>query len=384
MRYLFTMLPGVSHLYPLVPLAQAMQADGHEVLIASSGPAIPAATQAGLHAVDVAPGQDVEAPGRKLGQQLSERPLSGAELYEAVGGSFAEMGELMLDGLVTAVRDWRADGVLYMPIFGAGLLAARMTGTTSIVHGIGHRNPLLWAMERVVPIAERRGVQDFLRGPDVEINLSPRTLEEFNPDAPVRPMAAHKLDLRHAPYNGGAELPAWALKDADRPRVVVCLGTSALTVGDGALLTEIVRGADELEVELILTTGGAELTALPERLPEHVRVIDWLPMRAILPSCAAVVHHAGSGTMFSAYAAGVPQIAIPHVGNAPVNAEITAKRGTGVALGPDEATPETVTKALRSVLEDPGYRAASAEVAAEMAAMPVASEVVSRLGGLVG
>ncbi|KFU80939.1 glycosyltransferase [Amycolatopsis lurida] len=386
MRFLYTMLPGISHLFPLVPLAQAMQAEGHEVLVATNGPAVKAAINAGLPAFEVAPGQDVDEPGLRLGERLAKGGLTDEEAFAAVGATFAEMGGIMLDGLVDAATRWRADAVVYMPICFAGLAAARLAGAKAVVHGIGHRNPLLWALSAMDPVARARGVDDLLDGADVEINISPSSLEKFNPDLPEKPIATAMVDLRHAPYNGGAELPPWALGEPDRPRVIATLGSSGVTVGGGELLTEVVAATADMDVELLLTSGGATLTAL-EALPEasraHVRVVEWLPLRSILPSCSAIVHHAGSGSMFSAYAAGVPQIGIPHIGNASVNAEIAAKRGAGLVVPPAEATGEVVREALGEILGGASYRIAAQEVATEMAGMPRSSEVSARLTELL-
>src|SRR3954464_9288253 len=67
-------------------------------------------------------------------------------------------------------------------------------------------------------------------------------------------------------------------------------------------------------------------------LPANVRMARWLPMVDVLPSCAAVIHHGGSGTMFGARVAGVPQVVLPLGADQPTNADAVVRRGVGLAL----------------------------------------------------
>ncbi|MCZ7667517.1 MAG: hypothetical protein M5U34_10040 [Chloroflexi bacterium] len=48
MKFLFTTQPGFGHLLPLIPLAQALEQMGHEVLVACAASFLPQVAQAGL------------------------------------------------------------------------------------------------------------------------------------------------------------------------------------------------------------------------------------------------------------------------------------------------------------------------------------------------
>ncbi|MFD9248094.1 hypothetical protein ACFV0D_40525, partial [Streptomyces sp. NPDC059556] len=61
MRVLFTLFPGAAHLYPVVPLARALLAAGHEVRVASHPELTGAVTAAGLAAVEIGDRVDVPA-----------------------------------------------------------------------------------------------------------------------------------------------------------------------------------------------------------------------------------------------------------------------------------------------------------------------------------
>jgi glycosyltransferase len=149
------------------------------------------------------------------------------------------------------------------------------------------------------------------------------------------------------------------------------------------VLKAVVEGTADLDAEVMLLPGGVDVESMVGPLPEHIKVVDFVPLSAILPMCDALVHHSGMNSMLSALAAGVPQVALPvSAGDSPVNAMVVGTRGAGIAVEREAATPEAIGKALREVLQESSYRTASEEVAAEMARMPAPHTVVERLAGL--
>ncbi|TXS52193.1 DUF1205 domain-containing protein [Streptomyces sp. uw30] len=388
MRYLFTTIPGASHMLPLVPLAHAALAAGHDVLVAANGSARTTAASAGLHTAATDDGRSVR-PYDDLVRRFTETDVSWnltpGEVIEHVAGVFAEVAGGMADGLVDIARTWKADAVVYCPPAVAGLLAARAVGIPAVLHGIGTRRPTFRpALNRLAPVAERFGVRDPAEA-EVEIDLSPRSLETIHQDAPHQGGAGHTLPMRYAPYTGGAELPDWALRRGDRPRIAVTLGSLRVFYSDGAHLRDILKGTEELDVEVVLTTSGAELTALPSPLPGHVRTVDWMPLRALLATCDAIVHHGGMGTMYAAFDAAVPQLGVPMAhDDGWANAQVPVARGAGLMLEGRKATGTDIADALRELLGEPRYRRASEEVAAEMRAMPTPADVMRLLPELLG
>ena len=51
MRVLFTASPALGHMFPMIPLAWAYRAQGHDVLVATAGPGLDVLAIAGLTAV---------------------------------------------------------------------------------------------------------------------------------------------------------------------------------------------------------------------------------------------------------------------------------------------------------------------------------------------
>ena len=109
-----------------------------------------------------------------------------------------------------------------------------------------------------------------------------------------------------------------------------------------------------------------------------------LPHARILPRMAAVVHHGGSGTFHSAAKAGTPQVTVPYF----FDQFYAAHRAAVLGLGPRPIprrmlTADRLEKAVRTVLEDPGYRVRSRKMAELLKGRDGAAEVADLLEALV-
>lgn len=386
MRYLFTTIPGTSHMLPLVPLAHAALAAGHDVLVAGSGSALTVASSAGLHTFATDDGRSAE-PYEEFGRVMADTnrgsELPDSELVTYFGSVFARTGELMMDGLLEAASDWRADAVIYPPPHPAGLLAARAAGVPAVLHNLGVRRPTFGpAVAAMEPVAERLGITGS-READVEIDLSAPSLESPVQGPVQKNTIPHHLSMSYSPYSGGGELPRRLTKRGTKPRVAVTLGSLPSSYGKGETLRDIVLATADLDIDLVIATGSADVPALPTPLPQHVTLLDWVPLRALLENCDALIHHGGLGTIYTALYAGVPQLSVPAPGtDAGPNARVPVARGAGLSLDIADLTAEAVSSRLRDLLGKSEYREASEEVAAEMRGMPVPSTVIGQLSEL--
>ncbi len=114
----------------------------------------------------------------------------------------------------------------------------------------------------------------------------------------------------------------------------------------------------------VVTTGHA---IAPEELPSpaNVSVVRSAPHSAILEQAAAVVTHGGHGTVIKALAADVPLLVVPMGRDQLDNATRVTERGAGLQLGQD-AEPEAIAQAVRSLLDEPGFREAAARLGAQI------------------
>lgn len=145
------------------------------------------------------------------------------------------------------------------------------------------------------------------------------------------------------------------------------------------MIRTVLEGIRELPVRVVITCGpGRDVRALGDQ-PANVHVADYIPQARLLPHCAAVASHAGSGTFLAALAAGLPQLLLPQAADQFLNATAGAQAGVGIAIEPDRMSAAAVTDALAELLGDPAYRVAAQRLSAEIEAMPGPDAVAQEL-----
>ena len=130
---------------------------------------------------------------------------------------------------------------------------------------------------------------------------------------------------------------------------------------------------------MLVTVGPDGDPAALGPVPAHVTVARWVNQADVLPHCAAVVSHGGSGTFLGALGLGLPQLCLPQAADQFRNAAAAVSTGAGLALAPDAATPEAVRDAVRRILLEDAFRSAAAGLADTIRAMPGPAEVVTVL-----
>lgn len=376
MRVLFAGAPGIGHLFPLVPLARAMRELGHEVAVASmdGGEAV---AGAGLPYLPIAPGVDwrkeIREAGRTRRPDLMRRVVeSNSADREAFVPLAAHVNSRVADAMVELAAEWRPDLVVYDYQFPVALLAATRLGVPAVQHDLGFvRTPKLRALmlEEMADTFARHGI-DRLPEPAETIDLAPPSMAgEERYGCTMRPVA----------YNGEGELPDHLAVPAHRPRVAVTLGTVAPKTDGLTRIERVIEAAAEVDAEFVLATGELGLGTLGT-LPDNVRAYGWVPWRALLDSCAAAIHHGGSGTALSALDAGIPQLVLPDGSDRFITADAVRDRGAGLRASAEDIGPAL----LKRLLTDDALTRAAREVSAEIAAMPAPTAVAEHLTGLTG
>ncbi|SDM76575.1 nucleotide disphospho-sugar-binding domain-containing protein [Allokutzneria albata] len=367
MRVLFVSSPGVGHVFPMVPLAWAFRAAGHEVLVATSGEAL-AVAGAGLPVVDIAPGlnrAEVMARLRRERPDIVQAMLTAEvrDLNEIVE-AMAEIAPVLFDGALAVAREWRPDLVVQSQGQSVGLLVAGVLGIPLVEHNFGI----------IRATGTQESVYSRLASTFDSYGFAMPTSREWIDVAPPSMGAAPVgLSMRYIPYNGGAVLPSWLRSVPERPRVAVTLGTVAPGMTGIGPVGQIISCAKEIDAEFVLALGDVDLGGFGP-LPENVRAAGWVPLNALLPSCAAIVHHGGAGSTMAALDAGVPQLVLPSGADRYVNADAVVRRGVGVRAVDVDAS------VLRAVVGG-GFRAVAVEVREEMRAMRAPAGVVAVLAG---
>lgn len=382
MRVLFTSVPQAGHLFPLLPLARAFAGQGDDVLVATARTATAEAERAGLPVAAV--GAEYETWWPRLFDRTRGRPGDGLPpervLRYFVPRLFAEIGaDLTVDDLHELARRWRPDLIVADPFAFAAPLVADLVGAAYAQHMISPAlDPLTLELcaDAVSPLWRAFGRDVPAYGgvyAGVTLNLCPAALE------PVpAPVGADVLGIRPAERgardgSGPDVLSGWT----GRPIVYVTLGTFSNT--DLSVFRAVLDGLAELPVHVVVTVGTGNDPADLGAVPANARVERYVPQAQLLPYCAAVVHHAGSGTMFGALAHGLPQLALPQGADNFVNAERLLVTGAAQVLRPGEVSAAAIRDAVTDLLTDDGYGKRAGEVADQIAALPAPAEVAAEL-----
>jgi UDP:flavonoid glycosyltransferase YjiC (YdhE family) len=161
-------------------------------------------------------------------------------------------------------------------------------------------------------------------------------------------------------WEGPADEDAGSAPPGDDPLVLVAPSTSQDP--EHRLLRTSLAGLAREPVRVLAATNGRSLP--PDvRPPANARVVEWPSYRRTMPRCAAVICHAGHGTLAQALSAGVPVVCSPAGGDMGENAARVARAGAGVSLPRRLATGAGVRLATRRVLGDKRFAARAAEIA---------------------
>ncbi len=93
-----------------------------------------------------------------------------------------------------------------------------------------------------------------------------------------------------------------------------------------------------------------------DQLPPHIRHSRWVSFPAVLPRCAALVHHGGIGTVAHAVKAGIPQFVVPHAHDQPDHALRVERLGLGTSMYPEEYRAARGAGVLKKLLESEATR----------------------------
>ncbi len=384
MRVLVTCRPVTGHYRPLLPLAAALAASGHEVAFATAGPIATEAESAGFTVFRAGLGPEAR---NLLGARLTDPELLSparirsfffTELFVGI-----ELEPRARDLLGIADR-WSPNLIVHEVAELAAPLVAAARGLACVDHGYGPALPsqVVWdAAEAAAPIWVEHGLE-----PNETAGLYGQLyLDPCPPSLQVAETAAIGCPTLHIQTadTPAADAPPAEVLDGlgGRALVYVTLGTIWNRAAD--VFRAILDGLAGEDVDVIVTVGARNDPAMLGTQPPNVRVRRFVPQTELLPHCTVVVTHGGSGSMLGALAHGLPLLVVPQGADQFSNADRVVAAGAGLALQPDELSPSAVRECMRSLLGSTHYRESARALAAEIAALPPPSHAVSALEHLV-
>lgn len=384
MRALVTCRPLTGHYRPLLPLASALAASGHEVAFATADPVATDAESAGFTVFRAGLGPEAR---NLLGERLSDPELLSPARIRSF--FFTELFvrielEPRARDLLDIVDHLSPHIIVHEVAELAAPLVATARGLLYVDHGYGPALPSAVVADAAVaaaPTWAAHGLEpDGTAGLYRHLYLDPCPPRLQVVDAAAIECPTLRIQTADAPAD-----------DPPPPDVLVGLGGRALvyvTLGtiwnrSADVFRTILNGFVGEEVDVVVTVGAQNDPAMLGPQPPNVRVRRFVPQAQLLPYCSAVVTHAGSGSMLGALAHGLPLLVVPQGADQFSNAERIVAAGAGIALRPGELSASAVRESMRSLLGSTSYRDAARAIAAEIAALPPASYAVSALERLV-
>ncbi|MDX8053496.1 glycosyltransferase [Lentzea sp. BCCO 10_0798] len=381
MRILFSSLGSHGHVYPILPLAIAARAQGHDVLYAVDSGFHPTVEKLGFTVVDA--GISIWDAFRQANALHGTAEFRRDMLRQTAVDAFGSvLPRAFVNDLEPVLERDKPDLVVFELINpGAGLAALR-AGIPAVCHGFGKMD------ENLIPEAMSNLLLEYVAELGITLpnghhyglgstylDVFPPSLQDLNHLASVA-----RIPMRPVPFAEPGDLPDWVVEH-ERPLVYLTFGTA---FSNPDVLRTAIAGVSGVDAEVLVATGPQVDPSVLTDVPGNVHVLPWVPQADLLAHADLVVHHGGAGTTVAAMTHGLPQLVLPQGADQFRNAEIVADTGLGAQLVGEDFTSDAVQEVARKLLRDNDVRAANAGIAAEIAAMPSPDDVVPKLAELAG
>ncbi|WP_410634885.1 nucleotide disphospho-sugar-binding domain-containing protein [Amycolatopsis sp. cmx-4-83] len=360
--------------FAIAPLASALRAAGHEVLVASFEEMSPAVLGVGLPPVVVARGHTTESiKAATDGRPAIEYPHEPDLEMPYLGHWFGRQGSHVVDDLVHVARLWGAD-VLVAGTLGHGAeVAARYLGVPFVrqswdvfdIHGYEQ-----YVTEEMADHLAELGCTD-LPEPDLQIDICPPSLARTS-----------AVTMRWTPHNRPCRVEDWMLHSPDNGRI--CLTMGSFRYADPRVMNRVLDLLAALVgtgPEIVVAIGEEKADAIRERFPA-VRA-GWIPLEFILPACDVLIHPAGGLTAINAINTATPQLLLnPFAAFVPTLRRLT-DQGSARSLYREEGSPAAVARVTAEMLSDPRYALRARELADDALTARTAAGVVAQVEQVV-
>jgi UDP:flavonoid glycosyltransferase YjiC (YdhE family) len=371
-RVLVSFVGGRGHFQPIVPIARALAAAGHEVAVACQEAMVSAATSLGFTAHATGPSTLLTTPAPLM---VPDRAHELRVVRDHFAGTIARGRH---HDVLALARRWRPDVILCDEVDVGAMLAAEALGVPHaqvvvIASGTFLRPELV--AESLDALRAELGLP-----PDPpaamlarDLLLAPVPPSFRDPDCPL-PVDALALRPEIAHFSGqpgrrSGRIGRGSGRTGRRPLVYVTLGT-IFNLESGDLFARVVEGVRDLPVDVLVTVGPYLDPCSVGPQPSNVRVAPFVPQAEVLPEVDVVACHGGSGSVIGALAHGVPLLVLPMGADQPDNAARVEALGAGVQRDVMSVTPAEIAAAVDDLLRDPRYRASARAIEAECAALP--------------
>lgn len=188
--------------------------------------------------------------------------------------------------------------------------------------------------------------------PDLSVTLFPSWFAPVVPDWP-RPLIEGDFQLFEASTQDGFTEDLSAFLAVGEKPLVFTPGTGNLHAAD--FFACALSAINRLGRRAIFLTK--ERAQIPVSLPESVLWQPYVPLSALLPHAAALIHHGGIGTTAEALRSGTPQLIAPFAWDQFDNGARIASLGVGMVIPAKRLRPRKLAHSLQSLCTSEAIRA---------------------------
>jgi MGT family glycosyltransferase len=142
------------------------------------------------------------------------------------------------------------------------------------------------------------------------------------------------------------------------------------TLQNGVLRTfrVIAEACAGLDLQLVISLGGGQDSALLGDLPGDPVVVGYAPQLELIRRAALTISHGGLNTALESLAQGVPMVVLPVTYDQPGVGARVEWSGVGLSIPVGRLTVDRLRDAVRTVLGDPAYRVRAGRLRSEIEA----------------
>ena len=381
MRLLFGVSGSAGDLFPLVPVATALVADGHEVRwVTPRGLGLYLRSTGWTSSTSLGLGEELKVI---TDRQLFTTDFNGWRSWRRTIDQYvAPTLDADVKVVCNLINLWFPDAVVTSGFAVAVRIAAALTGTPNCELSIYPQHARLATQFKFCHIARRtvaalagtadpQHVSRLLWGSPPDVLLHDPMLLGYESKAIGFPYW-DDLEQGDAIVN---EILEW-LHDRSEPAVLCTLGSFVGLNAPNAWI-EILKALQETDVRALIIGANSRTRAdIGERHPQH-KVSAFVPLSRVLAPFRVAIHHGGIGTTYGAIRAGVPAVVLPQAFDQTFNAQLVETAGCGLnasrlgltaslARAISDSNLKSQTVAMSRVLIDPeeAVRAAVAKIAA--------------------
>ena len=405
MRVLITTLGSPSHGRAQLPLARALAAAGHEVLVATTSDLTAVFEHDDVRVTSPISDSIPVSHATNALKELGDHPELDAEqqsalrmraMSQALSGPAARE---LLDSLLPLARDFVPDLILRDGMDMGSVVIAELLGIPQLPTPSGTSNTIDPA--DILPGLNLVREEYGLPAHEDPLSIVPQGRVDYVPPAFsfAKHLPASWAYRQTVTVDRRSVLPPWIAElPTDRPLLFAAIGTALPLVhkrandADAAglpfwvpdpvdTLRTIIKAASRLdEYTVVVATSG--LLADTDGLPPHVHITKQLPQPLLLESVDLFLTHGGFNSIRESLRTATPMAVLPQFGDQHANARRVQELGIGLEIA--DPTPDGIATVCRDVLADSAIGANARRARLAMLTLPEVESAVADLEKLAG